>query len=139
MLYQFKNLKTGEIIERDFPMREAPELGTAIRFKGKNYHRILSMPSSVGLAEWDQDIYPKVSRSLPRNLEGCPHDSKGRPIILNKQHEREVLKRTGYVRAGEIGENDNRPAGPAIMDTPTKPNWNMEQLRHAYQVATRNR
>lgn len=42
--------------------------------------------------------YPYVSARLPRNLEGCPTDKSGKPVILNKRHEREICAAHGYKR-----------------------------------------
>lgn len=42
--------------------------------------------------------YPYVSSRLPRNLEGCPTDSKGKPVILSKRHEQEIASRHGMKR-----------------------------------------
>ena len=97
MLYQFKS-NDGEIIERDFRMKDAPDLGHPIEVNGKTYKRILSLPASVGLAEYDQDQFPRVSRCLPKYTKNCPLNEKGQPVILNKAHERRILKQEGYTR-----------------------------------------
>lgn len=97
MLYQFKS-DDGEIIERDFRMKDAPDLGAVVRFKGKSYRRILSLPASVGLAEHDSNDYPRVSRALPKFTKNCPLNDKGQPVILNKAHERRILAQENYTR-----------------------------------------
>ena len=43
--------------------------------------------------------YPYVSHTLPRNMPGVPADSKGRPIIMSRRHERNVASEHGYIRA----------------------------------------
>ena len=97
MLYQFK-ASDGEIIERDYRMKDAPELGHTITVEGKEYARILSEPAFVGLAEYDSNEYPRVSRALPKFTKGCPLNEKGQPVILNKAHERKILKQEGFSR-----------------------------------------
>lgn len=42
--------------------------------------------------------YPYASNVLPRKLPGCEHDAKGKPIIQNRQHERNICARYGYER-----------------------------------------
>jgi len=42
--------------------------------------------------------YPYVSNRLPRNLDGCKTDTAGKPVIMSKKHEREVMARGGYSR-----------------------------------------
>ena len=103
MLYQFQS-DDGEVIERDYRMSNAPELGQKVTVNGKAYHRILSLPASVGLAEYDENDYPRVSRALPKFTKGCPLNEKGQPVILNKAHERRILKQEGYTR--EYSAND---------------------------------
>ena len=97
VLYQFQ-ASDGEIIERDYRMKDAPELGFQITVGNKAYARILSEPAFVGLAECDSNDYPRVSRALPKYTKNCPLNEKGQPVILNKAHEREVLRATGYTR-----------------------------------------
>jgi hypothetical protein len=42
--------------------------------------------------------YPYASNVLPRRLAGCQCDQRGRPIIQNRQHEREVCASHSYTR-----------------------------------------
>lgn len=42
--------------------------------------------------------YPYVSNRLPANLDGCPADPKGKPVILSKRHEAEIMARYNYGR-----------------------------------------
>lgn len=42
--------------------------------------------------------YPYVSKRLPHNLEGCPTNAKGQPVIVSPRHEAEVMSRHGYSR-----------------------------------------
>ena len=42
--------------------------------------------------------YPYVSSRLPKNLEGCPTDKHGKPVILSQRHERDICARHGYGR-----------------------------------------
>ncbi|MGD9631424.1 MAG: hypothetical protein AB7V18_19465 [Pyrinomonadaceae bacterium] len=42
--------------------------------------------------------YPYVSNRLPRNLEGCKTDHNGKPVVMSKKHEREIMAKHGYSR-----------------------------------------
>lgn len=42
--------------------------------------------------------YPYISHRLPKNLVGCDHDRYGKPVIVSKSHEREIMARHGYRR-----------------------------------------
>jgi len=45
--------------------------------------------------------YPYTSHALPKNMPGCPTDKDGHPIITSRNHEAEVARRWGLVRALE--------------------------------------
>lgn len=111
MLYQFQ-ADDGEVIERNYSMKEAPELGQAIEVDGKVFRRILSMPASAGLGEYDGNDYPRVSHAMPRFLEGAEHVTEpgknyGKVIIESAQQARELCRRHGFTR--EYHHTDPQP------------------------------
>lgn len=86
----------GTCVERVFTMTAAPRIGESFSEHGRRYTRIPS-PCSIDPG-YNRNMFPRVSDSLPRNLEGCPCDKLGRPIIRSKRHEREICARYGYVK-----------------------------------------
>lgn len=93
MKYEFQD-DSGNVVEIDFPMREAPSIGSIITHEGRRLTRIASsMQVDPGT---NRHQYPYVSNSLPRRLEGCKSDRLGKPIIMSKRHEREVMARHGF-------------------------------------------
>lgn len=95
MRYEFQ-AQDGEIIERDYPMKDAPPFGTIIEVNGKKYERVVSASVQVD-TRFTQWTYPIVSNALPRKIPGCQHDSKGRPIIENARHHERIAKDYGMV------------------------------------------
>lgn len=98
MIYEFID-DDGELIEADFPMKRAPKIGgvyTVTNRAGKLVQatRIISVPAAVAGDNWQ----PYASDRLPRNLPGCKHTPKGKPIIESRQQEREIAARHGYIR-----------------------------------------
>ena len=88
--YVFKDAETGEKIDRYFPIAEAPRFGETIIVDGREYVRQLNFNlDSAGIARKTHK-YPYLSRSLPRDLNGCECNSKGQPIIKSQAHERNV-------------------------------------------------
>lgn len=105
MLYEFQEVGGTQVIERDYRMKDAPELGTVILVDGKAFQRILSASSQID-AGVRQIVggYPYLSYQLPRETPGCEkvdrpgHHSHGRPIIRSRQHEREIGAALGMKR-----------------------------------------
>jgi len=99
MIYEFQS-DDGEILERVFPMRRAPQLGLEILHNGKVFTRRISAPKN-GTA-YDSEKYPKVSSSLPVGCAGAEHVTGGRhdgkPIITSRRHEDELCARHGFTR-----------------------------------------
>ena len=97
MIYCYRHPGTGEVLERNFPIGKAPEVietddGVTC---ARDFQSEGAGPSAQVAAAMK---YPYVSSRLPHNLEGCPADSKGKPVILSQRHEREVMSRHGYIR-----------------------------------------
>lgn len=88
----------GQIVEKSYPMRDAPPIGAEITVDGKVFRRVFC--GTVDQAGIDRKThkYPFVSHALPPYLPGCKHTHTGNNIIRSQRHEREVLARTGYVR-----------------------------------------
>ena len=92
MFYEFK-AKDGEVIDRQYPMSEAPELGTKIKVEGKVFVRMISTDIEVV-----EEFIPYVARSKPKGLPGCRVDKKsGHSVIENKKQEREIARVRGEV------------------------------------------
>jgi hypothetical protein len=96
MKYEFQD-QSGNVVEIDMPMRDAPSIGSIIEHEGTLLTRIASMSVQVDPAV-NRSQYPYVSHALPRNLSGCSKYVGGKPIIESKRHEREVMARHGYVK-----------------------------------------
>ena len=87
--YQFQ-ADDGEVIERFYPIREAPPLGAVLRVSGKKFRRIVSLPGSL------PDFKPYSTNAIPRRTPGFRHDRRGKPVVENRQQERRYAKRMGY-------------------------------------------
>lgn len=72
MIYAFKNLKTGEVEGFDYPMGEAPLIGSVIRRGKQRYQRVVQL-SEIYVDHNGEEPY--VSSSLPLNYE--PHKQAG--------------------------------------------------------------
>lgn len=86
----------GKDLEHECPMSEIPPSVTCEC--GEEMQRDLRAElSSATIATRPMDAkYPYVSNRLPKGLEGCPTDAKGRSVIKSKAHEREVCAKHGY-------------------------------------------
>lgn len=96
MKYEFLD-DSGNVVEIEMLMREAPSIGSIIEHNGVRLTRIPSTSVQVDPAA-NRSQYPYVSHALPRNLSGCKTMRGGKPIIESKRHEREVMARHGYVK-----------------------------------------
>jgi hypothetical protein len=93
MKYEFLDVE-GNVVEIEMPMRDAPSIGSIIEREGRVLTRIASaMQVDPGT---NRHMYPYVSNALPRNLEGCKSTRIGKPVIMSKRHEREVMARHGF-------------------------------------------
>jgi hypothetical protein len=93
MKYEFED-ENGNLVEINLPMREAPSIGSIITHDGRTLRRIASLVQVDPATNRSQ--YPYVSTALPRRLEGCRTDKKGKPIVTSKRHEREIMARHGF-------------------------------------------
>jgi len=93
MKYEFLD-ESGNVVELEMLMRDAPSIGTIITHDGRRLTRIASMMQVDPATNRHQ--YPYVSTSLPRNLEGCGTTRHGKPIVMSKRHEREIMARHGF-------------------------------------------
>ncbi len=101
--YQFQ-AEDGEIVEREIPMKDAPDFGTIVTVDGKDYARIISERICVAdaMIKMDNIGFPRPSRSMGKWTPGCDHDKDGRPIIESKRHEKGLCERHGYVAERDL-------------------------------------
>jgi hypothetical protein len=93
MKYEFLN-STGNVVEIEMMMRNAPSIGSIISYDGEELTRIASsLQIDPGT---NRHQYPYVSTSLPRKLEGCKTTTQGKPVIMSKRHESEIMSRHGF-------------------------------------------
>lgn len=86
-IYEFK-ASDGSLIQRILPLSLRPELGKAIRVKGKVYRRVLSTQMQIM-----PDAPTYTSISLRKNFPGCKTDRNGRTVVDGgRRQEREILK-----------------------------------------------
>ena len=103
MIYEFMD-DAGRILEADFPMSEAPDLGAVVEIPDPDLNadqgalilatRILSGAPQVRGSNWK----PYISERLPRHLEGVPCTPGGKPIVSTRAQEREICAKFGYER-----------------------------------------
>lgn len=93
MKYEFLD-DSGDVVELDLPMREAPSIGSEIVIDGRRLVRIASMMQvDPGT---NRHRYPYVSHALPRRLPGCSTTREGKPIVMSKRHERNIMSQHGF-------------------------------------------
>jgi hypothetical protein len=93
MLYEFLD-PNGNVVEIAMRMSEAPSIGSIITHDGVTLTRIAStLQVDPGT---NRHQYPYVSTALPRGLHGCKTNRQGKPIIMSKRHERDVMARHGF-------------------------------------------
>jgi len=91
--YTFQSEATGKVVEKSFPMAEAPPIGSLIEIDGDMYRRLVDIPQLSADIENRTHGYPYVSKSLPRNMEGAKTNKQGQPIVTSRWHERELQSR----------------------------------------------
>lgn len=99
MIFCYHCEACGSTQERVFSIGQAPEMvpceacGDPIP---RDYATEKAGPASGQIANGFK--YPYVSNRLPMKLDGCPHDKRGKSVILNPSHEREIMARYNYGR-----------------------------------------
>lgn len=94
-LYSFID-ESGAVAEFMYSMKEAPSIGTTVSIDGREWTRVVSdFTVDPGT---NRSQYPYVSNALPRNLEGCPTNSQGKPVIMSRRHERNIASMHGYAK-----------------------------------------
>lgn len=96
-VYQFR-AADGEVIDKHYPAKLVPSIGIWIRHRGKRYQRIMSTPQISEDVKNVVHKYPYVSNALPRRIPGAEHTKDGKPIVMNRAHERSLASQHGYVR-----------------------------------------
>ena len=95
--YSFTNTATGEDVRLVFSMADAPSIGDEIQKGTVTYRRLPEKDIQVDVGVI-RNMYPYLSQSLPRNLEGCDTNKQGKPIIMSRRHEANIAARHGYER-----------------------------------------
>lgn len=83
----------GHIHEIVKSMKDADDLGTVIDHNGVLLKRVAS-----GFMEPTSGWKPYVSSCLPRNLPDCECTPVGKPIIKNREQERNIMAKYGWER-----------------------------------------
>jgi len=94
--YAFVDESTGEMCELVFAMKDAPAIGSTVMVDDRKWTRVIS-DFQVDPAT-NRSQYPYVSNALPRNLEGCKTNRLGKPVIMSRRHERNIMAKHGYAK-----------------------------------------
>ncbi len=92
MIYQFKDVETGEPVDVDMPMAKAVDIGAIIRRKGRKLKRLapnLTTPVIAGDFYTNYQCTPGTSESSGAKN----YDEKGRPKFTSRREAREWAKR----------------------------------------------
>ena len=95
--YVFEDTDTGERVTMVYAMKDVPSIGSLVTKPDATYRRVADAGFQVDVGVI-RNMYPYVSQSLPRNLEGCKTNKQGKPIIESRRHEANVAARHGYER-----------------------------------------
>lgn len=93
MIYEFLD-EDKNVVEIAFSMKEVPPIGSIIDHEGRKVTRIMSVLQIDPATNRSQ--YPYVSAALPRNLAGCKTTRDGKPIVMSKRHERNIMSQHGF-------------------------------------------
>ena len=95
--YPFVDVASGEETELFYTMTSAPSIGDVVETHDGAFRRLppRDLQVDVGVI---RNMYPYLSQSLPRNLEGCDTNKQGKPIIMSRRHEANIAARHGYER-----------------------------------------
>lgn len=88
--YVFEDVKTGDIVEHQFPMTKAPKYGQVIKVDGRQLRRVVEDKLQVTAG-----FKPYITRVVPKNTEGFKHTEKGHCIVENRRQEQWYSKRSG--------------------------------------------
>ena len=103
MIYQFLS-ESGEIIERTYAAKDAPDLGRRIRHDGRWYTRIISTGITVNREKVHADgQYPYLTSQYSTNTPGAevvrdPASGKKKLLIESRSHERNFMAQHGLKR-----------------------------------------
>ena len=96
-MYPFVDTTTGQETELFFSMSGVPSIGEEHRNEDGKFRRLPSLDTQIDVGVI-RNMYPYLSQSLPRNLEGCDTNKQGTPIITSRRHEANVAAMHGYER-----------------------------------------
>lgn len=87
MRYEFLDLQTGDRVELDFPMSQAPPLDTILEHEGRTLQRVVTNPAAIGVHRSGGHFFkPHVSDQIERWHPDAPaHTSDGRAIIGSRE------------------------------------------------------
>lgn len=98
MFYEFRLVGGSEIIQRNYPMAEAPEVGSILVDGGKQYMRIFSTPQiSADVANITHG-YPYESHTFGDMGDACEVSPRGLSIVRSRTHEKELCAMTDRKR-----------------------------------------
>jgi hypothetical protein len=84
MIYSFE-ARDGSTVEREYPMAQAPKLGTRIRVKGKTYRRVLERSSGGCVIEKDT-MHPAYAFTKAQAQRYCKRfDKHGHGLLLDSR------------------------------------------------------
>lgn len=82
--------ESGNPHEVNFPMKDAPPIGSTIRHEGMTLTRVAST-CGLEAAITACSRYPYTSMRHGAFMEGAKHDSQGRAIIESRRHEKQFM------------------------------------------------
>lgn len=96
--YQCENAECQQVHEERHPMGKHPR-SIQCPACGSIAEQAFLTPPVFNREKFERDSkYPYVSHRLPRGMDGCPHDATGKPVVMDRQHEREIMAKHGYER-----------------------------------------
>lgn len=91
MIYEFRDMATGEVVERHYRAADVPAVGTIIEADGRTLERIYSTPAGAAV----DNFTPFKSVQMPRNHPDAPRvDKRGRAVFHSRAEVREFEAKT---------------------------------------------
>ena len=100
-IYQFKD-DAGNLVELDYTMESVPSIGDSVDRDGKTLTRVFSTGTEGSGIIASSNQYPYLSNRLNPKMPGVElvksKTGRMKPMIRNRQHERELIDRHGLER-----------------------------------------
>ena len=100
-IYQFKD-DAGQLVEFEYTMESVPSIGDCVDRDGKAYTRVFSTGTEGTGIIASSNQYPYLSNRLNPKMPGVElaksDTGRMKPLILNRQHERELIAQHGLER-----------------------------------------